>query len=120
MGMLHTYKHQGERELMQRFYLRWFVSLKKTMLQKISQSIKPTSGYNTEPVAEGYFAITHPDARADIEAMPGFTPIEKYASYGAVMAGEIGKVGLIRFIATTLATPYEQSEQTGHAQLLVV
>tara|TARA_B100000073_G_scaffold337669_1_gene333860 strand:- start:529 stop:1659 length:1131 start_codon:yes stop_codon:yes gene_type:complete len=90
--------------------------LEKNNAPKISQVIKPTSGYNTEPVAEGYFAITHPDARADIEAMPGFTPIEKYASYGAVMAGEIGKVGLIRFIATTLATPYEQSEQTGHAQ----
>lgn len=87
--------------------------LEKNNAQKISQVIKPTSGYNTEPVAEGYFAITHPDARADIEAMPGFTPIEKYASYGAIMAGEIGKVGLIRFIATTLATPYEQSEQTG-------
>ncbi len=89
--------------------------LEKNNAQKISQVIKPTSGYNTEPVAEGYFAITHPDARADIEAMPGFTPIEKYASYGAVMAGEIGKVGLIRFIATTLATPYEQSEQTGNS-----
>lgn len=72
---------------------------------KISSVVKPSSGYNTEPVAEGYFAITHPDARADIESLPGFTPIEKYANYGAVMSGEIGKVGLIRFITTTLATP---------------
>ena len=72
---------------------------------KISSIVKPSSGYNTEPVAEGYFAITHPDVRADIESIPGFTPIEKYANYGAVMAGEIGKVGLIRFVATTLASP---------------
>jgi len=72
---------------------------------KISSVVKPSSGYNTEPVAEGYFAITHPDSRADIEAMPGYTPIEKYANYGAILSGEIGKVGMIRFICTTLATP---------------
>lgn len=89
--------------------------LEKNNAMKISTVVKPSSGYNTEPVAEGYFAITHPDARADIESMPGFTPIEKYANYGAVMAGEIGKVGLIRFIATTLATPYAQSEATGNS-----
>ena len=79
---------------------------------KISSVVKPASGYNTEPVAEGYFAITHPDSRADIESIPGFTPIEKYANYGAVLAGEIGKVGLIRFIATTLATPSDAEGAT--------
>ena len=89
--------------------------LEKNNAQKISTVVKPSSGYNTEPVAEGYFAICHPDARADVEALPNFTPIEKYANYGAVMAGEIGKAGLIRFIATTLATPYTASENEGNA-----
>ena len=79
-----------------------FLESKDSM--KISSVVKPASAYNTEPVAEGYFAITHPDTRADIEAIPGFTPIEKYANYGAVLSGEIGKVGLMRFITTTLAT----------------
>ena len=74
---------------------------------KISNVVKPASAYGTEPVAEGYFAITHPDLRKDIETLPGFSPVEKYANYGAVMAGEIGKVGMIRFIATTLSTPVE-------------
>ena len=72
---------------------------------KISNVVKPASEYNTEPVAEGFFAITHPDVRPNIETIAGFTPVEKYANYGAVMAGEIGKVGMVRFIATTLATP---------------
>ena len=85
---------------------------------KISSVVKPASGYNTEPVAEGYFAITHPDARADIESIPGFTPIEKYANYGAVLAGEIGKVGLIRFIATTLATPSDSNGGSSNTQAL--
>ena len=69
-------------------------------------------------MAEGYFAITHPDARADIEAIPGFTPIEKYANYGAVLAGEIGKVGLIRIIATTLATPADANGGTSNTAAL--
>ena len=72
---------------------------------KISSVIKPASEYNTEPVAEGFFAITHPDCRPNLELIDTFTPVEKYANYGAVMAGEIGKVGMVRFIATTLATP---------------
>ena len=67
--------------------------------------VKPASEYNTEPVAEGFFAICHPDTRPNLEAIPEFVPTEKYANYGAVMAGEVGKVGMVRFIATTLATP---------------
>jgi len=116
MGLhgVNTYQAPGSTSTTAKILAAVVRFLEKNNAQKISQVIKPTSGYNTEPVAEGYFAITHPDARSDIESMPGFTPIEKYASYGAVMAGEIGKVGLIRFIATTLATPYEQSEQTGN------
>jgi N4-gp56 family major capsid protein len=72
---------------------------------KISNVVKAASEYNTEPVAEGFFAICHPNTRSDIENIVGFVPVEKYANYGAVMAGEIGKVGMARFIATTLATP---------------
>ena len=71
---------------------------------KISSVVKAASEYNTEPVAEGFFGICHPDVRQDIESITGFVPVEKYANYGAVMAGEIGKVGMVRFIATTLAT----------------
>ena len=81
-------------------------SLESKDAVRISSVVKPSSGYNTEPVAEGFFAITHPDVRVDIEAMPGFSPIEKYANYGAVMAGEIGKVGMVRFISTTIAEPF--------------
>jgi len=76
---------------------------------KISNVVKPASEYNTEPVAEGFFAICHPDLRVDIENITGFSPVEKYANYGAVMSGEIGKVGMVRFIATTLAVPVDST-----------
>ena len=76
---------------------------------KISSVVKPASEYNTEPVAEGFFAVCHPDLRVDIENITGFSPVEKYANYGAVMSGEIGKVGMVRFIATTLAVPVDST-----------
>ena len=79
--------------------------LEKNDAMKISSVIKAGSGQATEPVAEGFFAITHTDMRRDIESMPGFTPVEKYASMGPVLAGEVGKVGAFRFITTTLAEP---------------
>jgi len=84
---------------------------------KISSVIKPASLDATEPVAEGFFGICHPDVRGDIEAIKGFVPVEKYANYGAVLSGEIGKVGLVRFIATTLATalPGNSGEVGGSA-----
>ena len=85
---------------------------------KISNVVKPASEYNTEPVAEGFFAITHPDVRHDIEACPGYSPVEKYANYGAVMAGEIGKVGMVRFIATTLAIPTSTTADNGYHTLV--
>jgi len=89
------------------------VTLENKDATKISNVVKPASEYNTEPVAEGFFAICHPDLRVDIENIRGFTPVEKYANYGAVMAGEIGKVGMVRFIATTLATPSTSTSAVG-------
>ena len=79
--------------------------LEKNDSVKISSVIKAGSGQTTEPVAEGWFAVTHSDMRRDIESLPGFTPVEKYASMGAVLAGEVGKAGAFRFICTTLAEP---------------
>ena len=76
----------------------------------VSSVVKPVSAYNTEPVAEGYFAITHPDMRPDIENLPDFSPVEKYANYGAVLSGEVGKAGSVRFIVSTIAEPRDGTE----------
>ena len=76
----------------------------------VSSVVKPVSAYNTAPDAEGYIAITHPDLRPDIENLPDFVPVEKYANYGAVLAGEVGKCGAIRFIVSTIAEPRDGTE----------
>jgi hypothetical protein len=67
----------------------------------------PSPKYNTEPVPEAYVAVGHTDLRKDIEGLPGFIPYQKYSNNGQQMLpGEIGAVGVIRFVLTTQAAPF--------------
>jgi N4-gp56 family major capsid protein len=74
--------------------------------RKIANQMTPSPKYNTEPVPEAYVAVGHTDLRKDIEGLPGFIPYQKYSNNGQQMLpGEIGAVGVIRFILTTQAAP---------------
>jgi len=75
--------------------------------RKIAKQMTPSPKYNTEPVPEAYVAVGHTDLRKDIEGLPGFIPYAKYSNNGQQMLpGEIGAVGVIRFILTTQAAPF--------------
>ncbi len=75
--------------------------------RKIAKQMTPSPKYATEPVPESYVAVCHTDLRKDIEVMPGFIPYQKYSNNGQQMLpGEIGAVGVIRFILTTQAAPF--------------
>ena len=72
---------------------------------KIAKQMTPSPDYGTEPVPEAYIAVCHTDLRKDVERLPGFIPYQKYANGGMQMLpGEVGSVGLIRFVLTTQAT----------------
>jgi hypothetical protein len=74
--------------------------------RKIAKQMTPSPKYNTEPVPEAYVAVGHTDLRKDIEGLPGFIPYQKYSNNGQQMLpGEIGAVGVIRFVLTTQAAP---------------
>ena len=75
--------------------------------RKIAKQMTPSPKYNTEPVPEAYVAVGHTDLRKDIEGLPGFIPYQKYSNNGQQMLpGEIGAVGVIRFVLTTQAAPF--------------
>lgn len=65
--------------------------------EMITTVLKPSGYYGVDPVSAGFLVYCHTDLEADIRDLPGFTPIEKYAS-GQAMANEIGKVERFRFI----------------------
>jgi len=65
----------------------------------VNKMLKASADYDTSAVSDGYTVYCHTDLEPDIRDMPGFTPIEKYAS-GTPMPNEIGKVERFRFITS--------------------
>ena len=82
-------------------------ALENNEATKIAKIVKPGPNYDTSAIPDSYIAVCHPDLRQDIEDLPGYVPYQKYANGGMqVMPGEIGAVGMIRFIVTTQAAPF--------------
>lgn len=82
-------------------------TLKNNNTRKITTMINPTTGYNTTPVNSCFIGIVHPDTTYDLDALDGWTPVEKYSSQMGVMEGEVGKLKEVRFVETTNAKVFE-------------
>ena len=65
----------------------------------VNSMLGASAKYGTDPVAAGFNVYCHTDLEPDIRDIPGFIPVEKYAS-GTPMPNEIGKVERFRFITT--------------------
>jgi len=74
---------------------------------KLKEQLDATDGVSTSPIRESFVAIGHVDLRQDLEALPGYVPVEQYADQGDVMDGEVGAARGIRFILTTQAMPFK-------------
>lgn len=65
----------------------------------VSNVLKASGDFGTDPVAAGFLVYCHTDLEPDIRDLPGFIPTEKYAS-GSPMANEVGKCERFRFITS--------------------
>ncbi len=65
----------------------------------VNKLLGASGNYGTDAVAEGYTVYCHTDLEPDIRDLPGFVPVEKYAT-GTPLPHEIGKVERIRFISS--------------------
>lgn len=79
-------------------------SLKRQLAKPITSRVKSTPDYGTEAIAPAFVAVVHPDLEYDISQCAGWTPAEKYGSV-APWENEIGKVGSIRFVTSTVCSP---------------
>jgi len=96
-------------------------TLKNNNTRKITTMIAPSTGYNTEPVNACFIGICSADTTYDLDALDGYTPIEKYSSQMGVMEGEVGKLKEVRFVETTNAKVFEGAGAAGidvHATLI--
>lgn len=74
-------------------------SLQANHAEPVSRVLKAGANYGTDAVAEGFFVYCHTDFEPDIRDLPGFVPVEKYAS-GTPMPYEVGKCERFRFITS--------------------
>ncbi len=70
--------------------------------KEIKLAVKALKNKNAKPMSDGYFiGIIDPDQSYDLQSNPLWQDISKYNGGTAIMKGEIGKLGGVRFIETT-------------------
>jgi N4-gp56 family major capsid protein len=91
-------------------------SLKRQSGRPITSIVRSTPSFGTENVAPGYVALIHPDCEADVRALPGFTPAEKYGSI-TPFENELGKLDDVRYMSSTIFEPFGNAGGAAGAML---
>lgn len=92
-------------------------ALKRNLAKPITSIVRSTPAYGTEPIAPAFIAVCHPDLEYDIRNATGFTPAEKYGTVSP-WEGEIGKIGDVRYILSTICEPYPDAGATGGTNVI--
>lgn len=84
-------------------------ALNRQNAKKITSIVASNPDFNTKSVEASYVAICHPDLESDIRGMTGFKPVADYGPHTSPWEGEIGSVEQVRYLATTVAAPWEDT-----------
>lgn len=87
-------------------FRRVATGLNRQNARKISTVIASTPDQNTKSVEASYFAVCHPDLESDLRSINGFKVVADYGPHTSPIPGEIGSLEQIRFLTSTLCTPY--------------
>lgn len=80
-------------------------ALKRQNGRKITKIVRSTPAYETRNVNASYVAIVHPDLEADIRLLSGFRDVAEYGQLSP-WENEIGKTPEVRFLWSTICTPW--------------
>ena len=80
-------------------------SLTRQNAKPITQVVKSTPDYRTEPVEAAYIGLVHPDLESDIRNMTGFIPTKQYGTV-TPFENEIGSVERVRYLTSTIFAPF--------------
>lgn len=80
-------------------------SLKRNRAMPVTEMLRSTPSYGTEPVKASYIACYHPDLTPDLEDCAGWVPAEKYGQISP-FPFETGSIGNLRFIEQDTMLPY--------------
>lgn len=74
--------------------------LNRNSARKFTPMSGGSANFNTSPIRDAYWGITHPDVEEDIRLLAGFVPVEQYGGSVATADGEFGTVSGVRFICS--------------------
>lgn len=81
-------------------------ALKRQNAEYHTMAVASTPNFNTEPIEAAFIALCHTDCENDIRNMDGFIPTKNYNSATKPFPNEIGSVEDVRYIRSTLFTPF--------------
>ena len=81
-------------------------ALKRQNAEYHTMVVGSTPDYRTEPIEAAFVALCHTDVENDIRNMDGFISTKQYNSATKPFANEIGSVEDVRYIRSTLFTPF--------------
>lgn len=101
-GALRTAVNTGPTLALQR---QITTALQRQNARKITQVVKSTPDFRTEPVEAAYICLIHPDMETAIRNMTGFVPTKQYGTV-TPYENEIGAVEQVRYLTSTVFTPF--------------
>jgi len=73
--------------------------------KRITQIVKSTPDFRTEPIEAAFIGLVHPDLETDIRNMTGFVPTKQYGTV-TPWENEIGSVETVRYLQSTIFAPF--------------
>lgn len=92
----------------------------KLCVDDIFKAARFLKSQNTPKIEGGYVAIIHPDVSYDLMRDEEWIDVNKYANSENIFAGEIGKIGGVRFVETTEAKIFHAPDLSKSSRTLSV
>lgn len=71
----------------------------------ITNVVKSTPDFRTEPIEAAFIGLIHPDLETDVRNMTGFVPTKQYGTV-TPWENEIGSVERVRYLTSTIFAPF--------------
>lgn len=79
--------------------------LQRQNAKKITQIVKSTPDFRTEPIEAAYIGLIHPDLETDVRSMSGYINPKQYGTV-TPWENEIGTVEQVRYLTSTIFQPF--------------
>lgn len=80
-------------------------ALMRQNAKRITDVVKSTPDFRTEPVEAAFIGLVHPDLESDVRTMTGFIPTKQYGTV-TPFENEIGAVETVRYLQSTVFAPW--------------